>query len=71
MRVKKFGWTGNNGILMIPPDTARPNVVKNLLDDYGTISYEAIPAKELTYIDTDCRETQDTHMLYECIMSSH
>jgi len=70
MRAKKFGWTGNNGILMIPPDTARANVVKNLLDDYGTISYETILAKELTYIDADCRETQDTHMLYECIMNS-
>jgi len=70
MRAKKFGWTGNNGILMIPPDTARPNVVKNLLDDYGMISYEAIIAEELTYIDTDCRETQDAHMLYECIINS-
>ena len=54
---------------MIPPDTARPNVVKNFLDDYGTISHEAILAKELTYIDTDCRETQGTHMLYECLMN--
>ena len=42
MRAKKFGWTDNNGILMIPPDPATPDVVKNLLDDYGTISYEAI-----------------------------
>ena len=55
---------------MIQPEPATPNVVKNLLDDYGTISYEAILAKEQTYIDTDCRETQDTHMLYECIMNS-
>ena len=55
---------------MIPPDGATPNVVKNLLDDYGTISYEAILAEEQTYIDTDCRGTQDTHMLYECIMNS-
>ena len=70
MRAKKFGWTETNGILMIPPDPATQNVVKNLLDDYGTISYEAILAKEQTYIDTDCRETQDTHMLYECIMNS-
>jgi len=70
MRAKKFAWTGNNGILMIPLDSARPNDVKNLLDNYGTISYEAILAKELTFIDTDCRETQDTHMLYECIMNS-
>jgi len=56
--------------LRFPPDTARSNVFKNLLDDYGTISYEAILVKELTYIDTDCRETQDTHMIYECIMNS-
>jgi len=70
MRAKKFGWTDNNGILIIPPDPATPNVVKNLLDDYGTISYEAILAKEQTYMDTDCRGTQDTHMLYECIMNS-
>ena len=31
---------------------------------------EAIKAKELKYIDTGCRETEDTHMLYECIMNS-
>ena len=31
---------------------------------------EAILAKELTYIDTDCRETEYTHMLNECIMNS-
>jgi len=63
MRAKKFGWSDNNGIVMIPPDAARPYVVKNLLDDYGTIRYEAILAKELAYIDTDCRETQNTHVL--------
>ena len=67
---KKFGWSDNNGILVITPDAARPNFVKNLLDENGTITYEAMMAKELTYIDTDCRETQDTHTRYECITNS-
>ena len=60
IRASTFGWLDDKGILRIPPNSAKPDVTKSLLDDYGTITYEAILAKELTYIDTNCRATQDT-----------
>ena len=69
-RAMTFRWSNPNGILMIPPDITRPNITRSLLVDYGTLSYESIRDKELTYIDTDTRSTQDTSMLYRCIMNS-
>lgn len=61
-RADEFGWSGKKGILSIGE--------KSLLVDYGSISYESVKAQELEYIDKNIRRTQDTTMLYKCIMSS-
>ena len=69
-RAMTFGWNDPNGILRIPLDLNFPNITRSLLSDYGTLTYEAVRDKELSYIDADTRATQDTSMLYRCIMNS-
>ena len=69
-RAMTCGWSNPNGILMIPPDINFPNITRSLLVDYGTLTYESVRDKEISYIDADTRATQDTSMLYRCIMNS-
>ena len=70
-RAHKYGWNDEvTGIMMIPTDPANPQVLTNLLSNYGEVKMEEIKAFELTYIDTPSRAAQDTHMLYSCIMNS-
>ena len=69
-RAMTFGWSNPNGILMIPLDMNFPNITRSLLADYGMLTYETVMNKEISYIDADTRSTQDTSMLYRCIMNS-
>ena len=69
-RAMTFEWSNPNGILIIPPDINRPIVTRSLLVDYGALTYEPVRDMELTYIDADTRATQNTSMLYRCIMNS-
>ena len=71
-RAEEFGWTGNDGCLMIPKDP-----VNNLLGDseslcehYGTIPVERIRLFEETYLNKNCRPAQDNFIMYKCLMNS-
>ena len=65
-RARKFGW--DRGIMMIPDPRGGPN--KYLLDHYGSITIDSIRDHESTYIARPNRQTQDTYLLYECVMNS-
>jgi hypothetical protein len=43
---------------------------KDLIESYGEISYEAVCAHALTYMNEDSREAQDSFMFYHCLMNS-
>ena len=65
-RARKFGW--DRGIMMIPNPRGEPD--RYLLDHYGSISLADIRGHEITYITQPNRSTQDTYLLYECVMNS-
>ena len=70
-RAYKYGWNDEaTGIMMIPTDPDNPDVLSNLLTNYGEVKMEEVRAFEMTYISTQSRAAQDTHMLYACIMNS-
>ena len=71
-RARKNNWTGAGGIPMIPEDVDNPLVGTpvNLITSYGVKTYEELLAWERTYINTPTPNSQDTGMLYECLMNS-
>ena len=71
-RAVEFGWTlPNRGILMIKSDPADPLGQEfDFLDSYGAVTLELLEQNELTYINKETRKTQDTSMLYKCLMTS-
>ena len=70
-RAYEYGWNDEvTGIMMIPTDPDNPDVLSNLLTNYGEVKMEEVRAFEMTYISTQSRAAQDTHMLYACIMNS-
>ena len=71
-RAEAFGWTSTiTGILNIPIDINDPNSpIKNLLKQYGELSWDQIFDYDDTYIHNNTRAAQDSRMLYECIMNS-
>jgi len=66
-RARNHGW--DDGIMSIPGVIAG-GTPSQLLSDYGTIDLKRIKTYEETYIDTACRQAQDSNLLYECIMKS-
>ena len=70
-RAYEYGWNDEaTGIMMIPTDPDNPDVLSNLLTNYGEVKMEDVRVFEMTYINTQSRAAQDTHMLYACIMNS-
>lgn len=71
-RSQEFGWNDyNHGILLIPKDiTATLSPTINLLTNHGELTIKQIQDYDTTYIATDCRQSQDNAMLYECLMNS-
>ena len=81
-RAKSYGWTSDDGIMMIKPNDHPSSVAVNLLDRYGTVSLERIKAIESAYVNTVYdpngsdldmkmyRKAQDSRMIYECLMAS-
>lgn len=70
---QKFGWTNEHGgIFWIPEDLEDPNAgnFKNLLASYGEMSLETIREWEETYLNTECREAQDSVQAYYALQSS-
>ena len=69
-RADEMGWSDN--ILKITlevTDDIEP-VQENLIDNYGTISLEQVVESELQYINEQGRDSQNTYMLYKCLMAS-
>ena len=70
---KEFGWIndGIRGILNIPVDLE--NILerdfKNVVTNFGECTLQEIHLWEETYISGTSRGTQDTHMLYKCLLS--
>jgi hypothetical protein len=71
-RADMYGWNDPIlGIMQIPVDPADPNpIYDNLMESYGVISLERVRTFEETYINMQSRPSQDTAMLYHCLMAS-
>jgi len=68
IRSSMIGWDDEEtGILMVPNEEGRKI---NILESYGNISLRAIKRHERRYLGNGSRASQDTSMLYECIMRS-
>lgn len=68
-----FGWTRDpGGILMIPGDPVDPAVGTpvNLLTSFGLRTHDQVSACEETFCNSPTRRSQDSDMLFECIMNS-
>jgi hypothetical protein len=72
VRAMEYGWDDDvNGILQIPEDPA--NVLSdtnNLIESYGVLTLASVRAFEESYIAMQVRPSQDTYMLYKCLMNS-
>ena len=72
--VKEFGWINDDigGILNIPVDLE--NILerdfKNVVTNFGECTLQEFRLWEETYINGTSRGTQDTHMLYKCLLST-
>jgi hypothetical protein len=71
-RANVYGWNDPIlGILQIPVDPNDPNpITDNLLEEYGIITLERVRAFEVSYINMHNRPSQDSAMLYHCLMAS-
>jgi len=71
-RAIEYGWSEDVlGILSIPQDVGNPDTeYTNLLTHYGEIPLERIAQHDATYIGGNNRPSQDSVMLYKCLMSS-
>lgn len=69
-RAREFGWA--EGILKVPDEIDGPieGNKKYLVTNHGQVSLEHLRAWEESYINDESRATQDTTMLYNCLMNS-
>ena len=68
-RADEMGWS--TGILNVPVNAEGEEERKeNIIQNYGTITLEQVKKSELQYINGSERRTQDTYMLYRCLMAS-
>ena len=67
-RANDYGW---EAILSVPEDpTSATSPTKNLLSEYGSITYAQVKNHADTYIDAQTRNAQDSYMLAKTIMES-
>jgi hypothetical protein len=66
------GWDdANEGVISIPENLIDANPKEfSILTKYGQLTMEMIEDYETTYINTEGRQAQTTHMLYQCLMWS-
>jgi hypothetical protein len=71
-RASEYGWDNiNEGIISIPENQVDANPEEySILTEYGQLTMEMIEEYETTFIDTEGRQAQNTHMLYQCLMRS-
>ena len=70
-RAQNFGWTSANGILQVTQSVANQRLPKhNLVTNYGEISPAMLLEYDRLYMTRNCRQAQDNHMLFECLMNS-
>jgi hypothetical protein len=68
-RADEMGWS--TGILNVSVNAEGEEERKeNIIQNYGTITLEQVKKSELQYINGSERRTQDTYMLYRCLMAS-
>ena len=70
-RAEQYNWIGPGGIAMVPENPAAaigPEV--NVITQYGEKTLDELRLWEQTYISTQTRVAQDTHMLYRLLMGS-
>jgi hypothetical protein len=65
-RADEMGW--NKSILQIgnPDDGDSPK--EDFLSNYGNHTLDQVVASEMVYINNEERATQDTYMLYKCLI---
>lgn len=72
IRAASAGW--DSGIDQIPEDITEHGLLagpfKNMTDSHGELSLEHIAQFEGTYIDKECRSSQDTYMKFNAILNS-
>ena len=70
-RAQNYGWTAPTGILQVPQDPLDPASPRtNLITTYGDVTNEMLQAFDVSYMNANCRQAQDNHMLFECLMDS-
>ena len=71
-RAIEYGWNDEvSGILWIPQDVNDPAAdLRYLPREYGTISIDSITSFERTYLGRELRTSQDSYMLYMCLLNS-
>ena len=68
-RADEMGWSA--GILDVRVNAeGEEERRENFIQNYGTVTLEQVVASELQYINGRERKTQDTYMLYRCLMAS-
>jgi hypothetical protein len=70
-RAQDMGWSGDDGILMIPEDPfdADSDLVY-LVDNYGVVDLAQIRSFEEQYLIGNSRASQDNYQLFKCLMNS-
>ena len=71
-RAIEYGWNNEiSGIRWIPQDVNDPaSNLRYLPREYGKISIDSIAEFECTYLGQELRTTQDSYMLYMCLLNS-
>ena len=68
-RADEMGWSA--GILNVAVNAeGEEERRENFIQNYGTITLEQVVTSELQHINGGERKTQDTYMLYRCLMAS-
>jgi hypothetical protein len=73
LRASQFGWNAKiTGITQVPNDLEDlvGSAFTNLVTNHGQITLDKVRDYEKTYIATQTRAAQDTHMLFHCLMNA-
>jgi hypothetical protein len=66
-----YGLSGGTGILNIPINSVFPlGQTRSLVTEYGLITIEQVQQHAMTYVTLPTRATQDSAMLFLCLMNS-
>ena len=70
IRADDYGWNDNGCLdIELDPGSADSDIT-NLLENYANISVEQVKTYSQSYINTECRAAQDSHMLHQAIHNS-